>query len=58
MRVPKAPPQLLDQPPEQDRGGDQPYDSTYDLQSELTPIAHPEEFAEFIDAISAAADES
>ncbi|MGW0640408.1 AbiV family abortive infection protein [Nocardia salmonicida] len=40
------------------RDGDQPYDSTYDLQSELTPIAHPEEFAEFIDTISAAADES
>ncbi|APE38633.1 hypothetical protein BOX37_22480 [Nocardia mangyaensis] len=40
------------------RDGDQPYDSTYDLQSELTPIAHPEEFAEFIAEISAAADES
>ncbi|WP_280220663.1 AbiV family abortive infection protein [Nocardia neocaledoniensis] len=39
------------------RDCDQPYDSTYDLQSELTPIAHPEEFADFIRTVSGGADE-
>lgn len=34
------------------RDGDQPYDSTHELQQALLPIAHPEEFAEFIGAMS------
>ncbi|MBY8858038.1 AbiV family abortive infection protein [Nocardia sp. CA2R105] len=31
--------------------GNQTYDSTHDLQNDLLPIAHPEEFAEFLDSI-------